>query len=173
MKFCKNCDTEINDLNKIITGKGYIARQCKYCAAIEKKKWKDSHKESCAKKDKEWRLANNDHYLNTLRQYYKTNKDDLDFIAARKVSNARYYINNKQRCLDSTKNYIANNLEKVRVYRREYDKERKINDLNFKIAKNLRSRLSHAVRENRKSGSAIRDLGCTIDFLKQHLESHF
>lgn len=45
--------------------------------------------------------------------------------------------------------------------------------LNRKIAINLRGRLSQAVRNNYKSGSAIKDLGCTIEQLRIHLESKF
>lgn len=47
------------------------------------------------------------------------------------------------------------------------------NPLNRKIACNLRGRLSQAIRHNYKSGSAIKDLGCSIDELKAHLESKF
>jgi|ERR1035437_985180 hypothetical protein len=45
--------------------------------------------------------------------------------------------------------------------------------LNVKIKNSLRSRLSHALRGNFKSGSAVSNLGCSIDDLKKHLESQF
>lgn len=47
------------------------------------------------------------------------------------------------------------------------------NPLNRKIATNLRGRLSQAIRNNYKSGSAVKDLGCSIDELKKYLESKF
>lgn len=47
------------------------------------------------------------------------------------------------------------------------------NPLNRKIATNLRGRLSQAVRNNYKSGSAVQDLGCSIECLKKQLESLF
>lgn len=47
------------------------------------------------------------------------------------------------------------------------------NPLNRKIAVNLRGRLSQAIRNNYKSGSAVKDLGCSIDDLKAHLEARF
>jgi len=37
----------------------------------------------------------------------------------------------------------------------------------------LRLRLYHALNHNFKSGSAVRDLGCSISGLKLHLESKF
>ena len=47
------------------------------------------------------------------------------------------------------------------------------NPLNRKIATNLRGRLSQAVRNNYKSGSAVNDLGCSIEDLRKQLESLF
>jgi hypothetical protein len=45
--------------------------------------------------------------------------------------------------------------------------------LNVKIKNRLRSRLSHAIKNNEKYGSAVEDLGCSIEELKHHLESKF
>jgi len=38
---------------------------------------------------------------------------------------------------------------------------------------NLRSRLNSALKNNQKVGSAVNDLGCSIEFLKKHLEKQF
>lgn len=45
------------------------------------------------------------------------------------------------------------------------------NLLNRKIAVNLRGRLSQAVRNSYKSGSAVDDLGCTVEEFRIYLES--
>jgi len=37
----------------------------------------------------------------------------------------------------------------------------------------LRARLAQAIKNFNKAGSAIRDLGCSIEFLKTYLESKF
>lgn len=47
------------------------------------------------------------------------------------------------------------------------------NDVNFKLTELLRIRLCIAIKHKSKSGSAVRDLGCSIEFLKQYLESKF
>lgn len=52
-------------------------------------------------------------------------------------------------------------------------RERRKTDLNFKIKGNLRHRLYDAIKNNFKAGSAVRDLGCTIDFLKVYLKNMF
>lgn len=37
----------------------------------------------------------------------------------------------------------------------------------------MRSRVGDAIRNGQKAGSAVRDLGCTVEELKKHLESRF
>ena len=54
-----------------------------------------------------------------------------------------------------------------------YYNNRRKTDIQFKLQAILRSRLYSAVKDNRKKGSAVKDLGCTIEQLKQHLESKF
>ena len=46
-------------------------------------------------------------------------------------------------------------------------------NIQFHLACRLRTRLSNAIRKQVKSGSAVRDLGCTISELKLYLEEQF
>jgi hypothetical protein len=57
-------------------------------------------------------------------------------------------------------------------YLRSWRTKNKTNT-HYKIANNLRVRLRMALHGNYKSGSAVRDLGCSIDEFKQFLESQF
>lgn len=57
--------------------------------------------------------------------------------------------------------------------KRQYLNNRKKTDINFKLGCYLRTRLYIAIKRNFKSGSAVRDLGCSIPELKLHLESQF
>lgn len=50
---------------------------------------------------------------------------------------------------------------------------RKHRDINYKLTCILRSRLNCAIRNKTKSGSAIKNLGCSIDTFKEYLESQF
>lgn len=56
---------------------------------------------------------------------------------------------------------------------REWRRHKRNTDVQFKLQVNLRKRLYMAVKNNAKSGSAVRMLGCSIEFLKMHLESQF
>jgi hypothetical protein len=46
-------------------------------------------------------------------------------------------------------------------------------DLQYKLRVRLRHRLYVAIRNKTKTGSAVRDLGCSIEFLKNYLEKKF
>ena len=54
------------------------------------------------------------------------------------------------------------------AYQKEYQQS-----VNGRLGVNLRSRLHHAIKNGQKAGSAVRDLGCTIQQLKAYLESKF
>lgn len=54
-----------------------------------------------------------------------------------------------------------------------YLQNKRKNDINFKLRENLRTRLYLSIKKEWKSGSAIKDLGCSIDNLKRYLESKF
>jgi len=61
----------------------------------------------------------------------------------------------------------------VKTRNNERQKERLTTDLNFKITCNLRGRMNHALKDGYKSGSAVEDLGCSIDEFRIYLEGHF
>ena len=68
-------------------------------------------------------------------------------------------------------------LRKLAARRKEYRRKHKAHqyssNLSSKLAVVLRSRLRSAIRNGQKRGSAISDLGCTVDELKAHLEKLF
>jgi hypothetical protein len=55
----------------------------------------------------------------------------------------------------------------------QYIKQRRKQDSQYKMTRILRDRLRRAIQGNYKAGSAVKDLGCSIEFLKGHLESKF
>lgn len=58
---------------------------------------------------------------------------------------------------------------------RTYLEKHKGSERSFKrlLQMSLRGRLRKAIKRNQKAGSAVADLGCSIDFFKQYLESKF
>lgn len=85
------------------------------------------------------------------RAYYS----DPAVKARTKLWRKRRYLNNKKDELS---------------YNSRYCRERKKADIVFKLTTSIRSRLYKVVRGQLKSGSFVRDLGCSIQHLKLHLE---
>jgi hypothetical protein len=83
-----------------------------------------------------------------------------------------YKINWKKRN-EAHRKYAEKHQSKLKKYRTTYIITRRNVDIYFKLKTNLRSRLYSAIKRNYKSGSAIKDLGCSIEFLKQYIESKF
>lgn len=69
------------------------------------------------------------------------------------------------------KKYIEKNKEKILAYNRDYYKNKASKSSILKVR--LRSRLHTAIKNKQKSGSAVKDLGCSIEELKKHLENQF
>lgn len=57
--------------------------------------------------------------------------------------------------------------------KRLYVRNRYKTDINYRLADNLRSRLNSVISRQDRAGSSVKDLGCTVEELKKHLESQF
>ncbi len=79
----------------------------------------------------------------------------------------------KNREKNRNRQAVYRTLPSSKATRNKRDKERKVEDPQYKLTGLLRSRLKRAVAGNFKSGSAVDDLGCSVNFLKTHLESKF
>lgn len=85
------------------------------------------------------------------------------------AQNREYYRENKAIILKKATAFK----ETKREYDREYKRARKKRDPQYKISMYLRTRLYQAIKKESKSGSAVRDLGCHIGFLRGWLECGF
>ena len=106
-----------------------------------------------------------------IKKYELQNKDRIR--KRKKLYWKEYYKNNKKKLKIKRKEYIESNREKVSKGQIRYMANREKTDINYKLARILRSRLKSAIKHNYKSGSAVRDLGCTISYLKRYLEKQF
>ncbi len=80
----------------------------------------------------------------------------------------QYRMENRNRMAKTSLDWRHRNKSKIREYQRRYN-----DDLNHHLAANLRVRLNKIVRGKCKSGSAVRDLGCSIEEFKIYIESLF
>jgi len=154
-----------------------------------KKAWRKNNREKVSISSKKYYKANKEKRKAYYKKYYYENPDKI--LAYRqlnkeeiKISSKSYYHNNKEKNKEKIKarhkKYYETNKDKIKAYFKknrdilnEYDKNRVKTNVQYKLKKRLRCRLYYAVKGNQKTGSAISDLGCSIDELKIYLESKF
>jgi hypothetical protein len=153
------------------------------------KEYQKDNKYKISQRSKKRYSENKEKILKKNREYYSKNKEKV------RSKQEEYYCKNKNKVAKRAKEYREENIEKMTekakknyikhkekydLYRKEnkkywndYDRKRRSTDINFKLKKHLRSRIYGALKDNYKSGSAIKDLGCSVDELKKYLESKF
>lgn len=98
-----------------------------------------------------------------MREWRKANRDRARELSRDAGRRWRAKPGNQDKISDRNRRWRATNPDKARMQRQKEDR----------LAKNLRSRLNQAVRGGFKAGSAVRDLGCSIDEFRAHIEAQF
>jgi hypothetical protein len=156
-KYCNQC--------KYLVRKERI-RVCVDCGKIKPEdnpQWCGKHCPSCY--TKKWKQETGKKYKRNYSPEQKRQNADRE---------RNYRKNHKEKVKERQRKWRKNSpkfREHNRTYRRNY--QRYSRSLEQRLRDSLRGRLNSALKGNYKSGSAVRDLGCTITELKLHLESHF
>lgn len=175
-KKCSKCGEEknVNMFYKRTKSKDGLDSWCKGCKRESDKTYRANNKEKIAKKHKVYYKDNRESIDAYKKEWYENNKEEI--LKKRKDN----YEENKETILERNREWRENNREKKRARDRKYMKEntgrlreRRRNNPQVRIADNLRRRMSYAIRNDQKTGSAVRDLGCSIGELKIHLEKQF
>lgn len=157
-----------------------------------RKKWGQTNREKlneyernrCANSDqaknskKEYAATHREQHRKSNKLYWQKNKENI------KLRAKKYRVEHRDRIKTYRQKYVTDNMEKVaiskaksRIKRKskilEYCRQKRKTDINFKLRDCLRCRLYQAVKNKAKSGSAVKDLGCTIKQFKLHIESQF
>lgn len=64
-------------------------------------------------------------------------------------------------------------IEKRKERVRKYAKRKRLEDPIWRTTVALRTRLAMAIKQSVKSGSSVRDLGCSIEYFRQYISSMF
>jgi hypothetical protein len=121
----------------------------------------------CKECEKQYRFENKEKINKNMKEYRVNNKESISITAK------KYRENNKKQTNKYMKIYREKNREKINKTHREYISMRTKNDIGFKILKRCRSRLHKAIKGNVKSESTLKLIGCSVEYLIQHLESRF
>lgn len=91
----------------------------------------------------------------------------------RREINKEYALKNRDKVLKDMRDWYRNNAARCKFNVAKRIKEREQIDINFKLKRRIRSRLCSALKHNYKTGSAVKDLGCSIDYFKKYIEKQF
>jgi hypothetical protein len=132
-----------------------------------KKRYYKNHRSKLLKQHKIWSRKNKERIRKYQQQYNKKYKVKI------KDKKKKYYKTNKKKIQKNIKKYRKQNKKAIHVYEKEYQKNRFKTNINYKLGCLLRGRLYQAIRNNQKTGSAVKDLGCTIPDFKKYIEQKF
>lgn len=143
---------------------------------------KDGLRVSCKVCDKALRrkyyLKNREDLIQEQKDFYQQNKEKI-----KSQARVRHH-KNKEKNNMFAKKWKEGHKEEVKIYNKQYKKQhrKELNqyanqkhneDINVKLANNLRNRLRDALKNDFKSGSAVADLCCSISDFKLWLEEQF
>lgn len=120
---------------------------------------------------KVWRQNNREKALTYSRNSYKKHRDQ-------RIKDALFYARlnpevKKKAAIKFWSQIDESTIKKYRKVKSKWKNRKYKSDPIFKIKHNLRNRLNIAIKSNQKTGSAIKDLGCSVQELKKYLESKF
>lgn len=117
----------------------------------------------------EFRKHNRIHLRKQKKKWYDANKDEIN------IRRKKYFLSdeNKYKRKKWDKKYYNDN--RARINKKKAVRQAKMynNDMNFRLSVILRPRINKIIKGKVKSGSAIKDLGCSLDELIRHIESKF
>ena len=138
------------------------AHNSKYCSKIcGSKHYEQINKERIANRKKKYYILNKNLIKNNEKKYRDNNKESI------KLRKKNYYLKNKEQIYEKRKFYLLDNREKTREYFKNWKKNKRLNDINFRILDSLRSRLNQVLRKNKKTNNTIDLVGCDLDYLKK------
>jgi hypothetical protein len=149
-KICAGCRSllEADNFHKNQNSPDGLCRLCKGCTREYQKRWRADNKESIKTRFQNRPKARKE------RDNARTRAWTAEHPEEKKAMDAQY------RSLHKDEKKKRHDL-------------RMGNDVQYKLACDLRWRMNRAIRLCSKSGSAVKDLGCSIEELKKHLESKF
>ena len=131
---------------------------CKFCSM----KYSDKRSNFCSKScsEKLYRLSRKEHYINLNKVWLENNPDKKALYNAKTRDSGRsreYYRKNKETILKQS----------------AAAKKRYHSDSDYRRRRLLRGRLNRILKGRAKGGSAVKDLGCSVEHFKLYIESLF
>jgi hypothetical protein len=181
-KICSTCkeDKEVCEFSPDKSKKSGVSGQCRICKSIYDKKRYLMYSDNFKKKSKDYYENNKEKVIITNKIWTENNSEKRKQIAKEWVKNnpskhkesqKKYKLKNKTIIKIKSKVYNSENRDKQRLY----EKQKRETDILFKLRSNVRSRLRMFLKSKNitKNNSTFNLVGCSPEFLKEHLEKQF
>ena len=194
-KICSKCGKrkKLSEFHKDKKGKNGLRSFCKECSRIIAHENYLKNQEEIKARTKKYYEENKDYYSEYIREYRVKNKDKLqqrlkqnaDKIREQKrklyfekiKENPNYnherYLERKEYYAEYSKEYRETHKKEINAQKNEYDKNKRKNNIGFKILCALRIRMYDVLKGRTKSDTTKNLLGCSIEDFKKYLESNF
>lgn len=138
---------------------------CKQCKKSVDKQYRLNNMEKVKVRDKEYYLNNSEKKKDIAQKWYMNNHDKA------RHSQQLYYVKNYAKIKETQASWNDRNKDKLMDYHKNYHKNRSLQDIHFRIKRNLRSRFKACVVG---SGNCMMPLlSCSLDFFKSWIEFQF
>ena len=165
IKICSKCHKEkvVSEFYNDKKSSDGLTPWCKSCISEQGKKYRKKHQEKIKKYLKEYYLINKKILRIKQKQYTDSHKQE------RKA----YLLRDKEQIKKKAKEYYLLHREEIinKTIKRFF--KRLKTDKTFKLTVYLRNRIWGVLKGNKKSKRTLELLGCSVEFLKNHLESQF
>ena len=184
-KVCSKCNEEkgFGEFSKSKMGKYGVHSNCKACVreyhkthyqkhsdAIRKRTaaYYENNKEKAAAGQKSYAEKNKEVIKECRAQHYKENFEQIS------KKQKEYYENNKSAVLERCEKWRSAHKDKMREWNTNWQRERRKNDIAFRLRGTLHSRVVMAIKKKSKKAVLTMELiGCTVDQLRTFLEAEF
>ena len=178
-KVCTKCLIEKSLDDFYLEKKLYRRSECKTCNIKRVSKWMELNSEKKKETSQNWYKINSEKEIQRSREWKKNNPDKV------KDYSQKWYENNSKKSIENSSIWKKNNIEKIMESHKKYreNNPEKIKETlkksnqkpKRKMSSNIRRRLSQYLKLNiiTKKNKTFEIVGCTPEFLKEHLEKQF
>jgi hypothetical protein len=185
-KICSKCKIEkySDEYHRKLNNKDGLSYNCKQCASLENKVYKEKNREVNNSNRKEYYQNNKEYFSKKSKEYYEFNKEKVI------ENNKEYYSNNKEYFSEKAKEYKINNKEKLKEYNKEYmkvyaeenkvkrskyERNKKNIDPLYKLSTVVRNSIRYSIKVKNyyKKNKTDEILGCSYDEFRIYIESRF
>jgi hypothetical protein len=182
LEAAKKLSLHAANINKVINGSlkttgGYIFKQEKEIYKANETTWEEIKEENNIENKCKGQPSNHRTLHETIEGVIgKKCCKCKSWQALTEYNNCKLHWDNlRVECKKCLVEWRKENRTKISEKYVEYEKMRKLTDVEFKLVKTLRSRLSNAIKRqnSNKNNTTIELLGCSVSFLKGFLEGKF